>query len=103
MIGVSLINVSLATIRQHYADDNMLGRVVTVSRAIGWATLPVGALVGGWLGSSEESLPLVARIFTAVLVVTALWLMTTVVWKNTFGPNFEGRHSRPESSPAEAA
>jgi predicted MFS family arabinose efflux permease len=86
MIGVSLINVSLATIRQHYADDNMLGRVVTVSRAIGWATLPIGALVGGWLGASEESLPLVARIFTAVLLLTALWLMTTVVWKDTFGP-----------------
>jgi predicted MFS family arabinose efflux permease len=103
MIGVSLINVSLATIRQHYADDNMLGRVVTVSRAIGWATLPIGALVGGWLGASEESLPLVARIFTAVLLLTALWLMTTVVWKDTFGPNFEGRHSRREGSPAEAA
>lgn len=103
MIGVSLINVSLATIRQHYADDNMLGRVVTVSRAIGWATLPIGALIGGWLGSSEESLPSVARIFTAVLVMTALWLVTTVVWKDTFGPNFEGRHSRPEGSPAEAA
>jgi predicted MFS family arabinose efflux permease len=103
MIGVSLINVSLATIRQHYAEDNMLGRVVTVSRAIGWATLPLGALVGGWLGASEESLPMVARIFTAVLVVTALWLMTTVVWRDTFGPNFEGRHSRSESSPAEAA
>jgi MFS family permease len=103
MIGVSLINVSLATIRQHYADDNMLGRVVTVSRAIGWATLPIGALVGGWLGASEESLPLVARIFTAVLLLTALWLMTTVVWKDTFGPNFEGRHSRREGTPAEAA
>jgi MFS family permease len=103
MIGVSLINVSLATIRQHYADDNMLGRVVTVSRAIGWATLPLGALVGGWLGASEESLPLVARIFTALLILTALWLMTTVVWKDTFGPNFEGRHSRREGSPAGAA
>jgi MFS family permease len=103
MIGVSLINVSLATIRQHYAEDNMLGRVVTVSRALGWATLPLGALVGGWLGASEDSLPMVARIFTAVLVITALWLMTTVVWRDTFGPNFEGRHSRSESSPAEAA
>ena len=46
---------------------------------------------------------MVARIFTAVLVVTALWLLTTVVWKDTFGPNFEGKHSRPEGSPAEAA
>ncbi len=68
MIGVSLINVSLATIRQHYADDNMLGRVITVSRAIGWATLPLGALIGGWLGESEETLPVVARIFPILLV-----------------------------------
>jgi predicted MFS family arabinose efflux permease len=103
MIGVSLINVPLATIRQHYADDNMLGRVTTVSRAIGWATLPLGALIGGWLGDSEDTLPLVARIFPALLIATAIWLMTTVVWKDTFGPNFEGRHSRREESPAEAA
>jgi hypothetical protein len=103
MIGVSLINVPLATIRQHYADDNMLGRVTTVSRAIGWATLPLGALVGGWLGESEDTLPLVARLFPALLIATALWLLTTVVWKDTFGPNFEGRHSRQAESPAEAA
>jgi predicted MFS family arabinose efflux permease len=103
MIGVSLINVPLATIRQHYAADNMLGRVTTVSRAIGWATLPLGALLGGWLGESEDSLPLVARLFPTLLVATALWLITTVVWKDTFGPNFEGRHSRHEDSPAEAA
>jgi predicted MFS family arabinose efflux permease len=103
MIGVSLINVPLATIRQHYADDNMLGRVTTVSRAIGWATLPLGALIGGWLGDSEDTLPLVARLFPALLIATAIWLMTTVVWKDTFGPNFEGRHSRREESPAEAA
>ena len=103
MIGVSLINVPLATIRQHYADDNMLGRVTTVSRAIGWATLPLGALVGGWLGESEDTLPLVARILPALLIATALWLMTTVVWKDTFGPNFEGRHSRKAECSAEAA
>ncbi|MGH8873379.1 MAG: MFS transporter [Acidimicrobiia bacterium] len=103
MLGVSLMNVSLATIRQHYAEDNMLGRVITVSRAIGWATLPMGALVGGWLGGSEETLPVVARLFPALLVATAIWLISTVVWTDTFGPNFEGRHSRHKESPAEAA
>lgn len=102
MIGVSLINVSLATIRQHYAEYNMLGRVISASRAIGWATLPIGALVGGWLGASEETLPIVARLFPILLVATALWLITTVVWTDTFGPNFEGRHSRRSESPAEA-
>ena len=103
MIGVSLINVPLATIRQHYADDNMLGRVISASRAVGWATLPIGALVGGWLGASEETLPTVARLFPLLLVATAVWLFSTVVWSGTFGPNFEGRHSRHEESQTEAA
>jgi predicted MFS family arabinose efflux permease len=102
MFGVSLINVPLATIRQNYAKDSMLGRVITASRAIGWATLPIGALVGGWLADTEETLIAVARIFPALLIVTALWLYTTVVWSDTFGPNFEGRHTKGREQAAEA-
>ena len=86
MIGVSTINVPLATIRQHYAAPSMIGRVITASRAIGWATLPIGALVGGWLGASEDTYPFVARTFPLLLLGTALWLFTTVVWSNTYGP-----------------
>jgi hypothetical protein len=86
MFGIGLINVSLATIRQHYATGSMLGRVISASRAIGWATLPVGALVGGWLGSGEGNYQIVARAFPILIVGTALWLFTTVVWRDTFGP-----------------
>lgn len=86
MFGVSLVNVPLATIRQHYATESMLGRVVSASRAIGWATLPLGALIGGWLGASPETYPWVARTFPLLLLGTALWLYTTVVWSDTFGP-----------------
>jgi predicted MFS family arabinose efflux permease len=102
MIGVSLINVPLATIRQNYAKEGMLGRVITASRAIGWATLPIGALVGGWLSDTEDMLVVVARAFPILLVLTAIWLYTTVVWSDTFGPNFEGRHTRAQENPAEA-
>lgn len=87
MFGVSLVNVPLATIRQSYASESMLGRVVTASRAIGWTTLPLGALIGAWLGSSEATYRSVARIFPLLLVGTALWLLTTVIWSNTRGPN----------------
>ncbi len=90
MIGVSTINVPLATIRQHYAAPSMIGRVITASRAIGWATLPIGALVGGWLGAGEDAYPWVARTFPLLLLGTALWLFTTVVWSNTFGPTSAG-------------
>jgi hypothetical protein len=103
MVGVSLMNVPLATIRQHYAKESMLGRVISASRAIGWATLPIGALVGGWLGETEETLPVVARLFPTLLLATAIWLIGTVVWTDTFGPDFEGRHSRRDESRAGAA
>ena len=101
MVGVSTINVPMATIRQHYAPPSMLGRVITASRAIGWATLPLGALIGGWLGASEDTYPLVARFFPLLLVGTTVWLMTTVVWTDTFGPGYGGKHERPVGRPTE--
>lgn len=91
MIGVSVINVPLATIRQHYAKESMLGRVITASRAIGWATLPLGAVLGGWLGATPDTYPWVARSFPLLMVATAIWLATTVVWGDTFGPDFRGK------------
>ncbi|MBW3666812.1 MAG: MFS transporter [Actinobacteria bacterium] len=99
MIGVSVINVPLATIRQHYAKESMLGRVITASRAIGWATLPLGAVLGGWLGATPETYPWVARSFPLLMVATAIWLATTVVWGDTFGPDFRGI-GQPNREPA---
>jgi len=96
MVGIGLINVSLATIRQHYATSAMLGRVISASRALGWATLPIGALVGGWLGSlgtGRENYELVAQTFPILIVATAIWMFTTVVWRDTFGPKEEADQS----------
>ena len=93
MFGISVINIPLATIRQIYAGEPMLGRVIAASRAIGWATLPVGALIGGWLGNTEDTYPWVARIFPVIILATAVWLFTTVIWTDTYGPQYEqGRH-----------
>jgi hypothetical protein len=75
----------------------MLGRVISAARAIGWATLPIGALVGGWLGNTESTYPWVARIFPLILLGCALWLFTTVIWSDTFGPEFR----RTSPGPAE--
>lgn len=93
MIGISVINIPLATIRQYFAGESMLGRVITAARAIGWATLPIGALIGGWLGSDVDTYPWVARMFPLILVGCALWLFTTVIWTDTYGPDFgQGKH-----------
>jgi predicted MFS family arabinose efflux permease len=100
MIGISVINVPLATIRQYYAGEGMLGRVVTAARALGWATLPLGALIGGWLGNTPDTYPWIARIFPLILVACALWLFTTVIWTDTFGPEYHrGSHEAPVSRP----
>lgn len=87
--GVSITNIPLATIRQHYSSESMIGRVITASRAIGWGTLPLGALLGGWLGNTPETYPWVARAFPLLLIATALWLMTTILWSDTFGPGLD--------------
>ena len=94
MFGVSVINIPLATIRQIYAGETMLGRVISAARAIGWATLPIGALLGGWLGDTENTYPWIARLFPLILIGCALWLFTTVIWTDTFGPEFKrGSHA----------
>jgi len=99
MFGVSVINIPLATIRQIYAGEGMLGRVITASRAVGWATLPIGALVGGWLGNTERTYPWIARLFPLILLGCALWLFTTVIWTDTYGPEYRiGSHTAPKKS-----
>lgn len=96
MVGISVINIPLASIRQIWAGEAMLGRVITASRAIGWATLPIGALVGGWLGNTENTYPWVARIMPLIIVGTAVWLSNTIIWTGTLGPEFErGQHEAP--------
>jgi len=94
MFGVSVINIPLATIRQVYAGERMLGRVISAARAIGWATLPLGALIGGWLGDTENTYPWIARLFPLILIGCALWLFTTVIWTDTYGPEYKkGNHT----------
>ncbi|MFP3881079.1 MAG: MFS transporter [Actinomycetota bacterium] len=94
MFGVSVVNIPLATIRQVYAGEKMLGRVISAARAIGWATLPLGALIGGWLGDTESTYPWIARLFPLILIGCALWLFTTIIWTDAFGPEFKrGSHT----------
>lgn len=97
MVGISVLNIPLATIRQIYAGEAMLGRVISAARAVGWATLPLGALVGGWLGNTETTYPWIARLFPLIPIACALWLFTTVIWSDTYGPDYrEGSHEAPK-------
>ncbi len=84
--GLSMVNVPLATIRQTYTPPVMLGRVITAARAIGWATLPVGSLLGAAIADSSGNYRVVATVAPLLLLATAAALIFTPVWTDARGP-----------------
>lgn len=92
-IGLQLINVPLVTIRQVFTPDVMLGRVLTATRAIGWAPTPIGALIGAALVSADVVSFLTAvRMAPTLIILAGLGLIPTVIWGDTFGPIARGEH-----------
>jgi len=84
-VGLQWMNVPLATIRQAFTPSVMLGRVMTATRAIGWATLPLGSLIGAAIADSA-GYSMVVRTAPAVMILVALTLVPTVLWRDTFTP-----------------
>ncbi len=92
-IGLQLVNVPLVTIRQVFTPDVMLGRVLTATRAIGWAPTPIGALVGASLVSADVVSFLTAvRLAPMLIIFAGIGLIPTVIWSDTFGPITTGEH-----------
>lgn len=89
-VGIGLVNVPIATIRQVYTPPAMLGRVITASRALSWGTLPIGAMAGGLL-TARIDYPSLIRATPLVLLVLAAWLFRTSLWTDTFGPTHARR------------
>ena len=83
-VGISLVNVPLATIRQSYTPEAMMGRVITAARTIGWSTLPIGALVGAAIADGTNY-RLVAQATPLILIVTGVWLVFTPIWSDPLG------------------
>lgn len=89
-VGIGLVNVSIATIRQVYTPSSMLGRVITASRALSWGTLPIGALLGGALATQVNYEPII-RATPLLLFAVAVWVFSTPLWSDAFGPTYRGR------------
>ena len=50
--AVMVINVNALSLRQAVTPDHLLGRVNATGRWIAWGTIPLGAVVGGILGTA---------------------------------------------------
>lgn len=48
MMCEGMIAVTMFTLRHHIVPQNMLGKVVGITRPVSWATIPIGAIIGGY-------------------------------------------------------
>jgi len=77
-IGVTGCNVHVNAIRQTIAPDRLLGRTNAAYRLLVYGAVPVGALLGGWLGSTF-GLRTTLAVGTTGLLSTALFLIFSPV------------------------
>lgn len=99
-IGYQLVNVPLVTIRQTYTPEVMLGRVLTASRAIGWAPTPIGALLGVAIARLIDGFETVVRLAPFLILAVGIGLIPTIIWRDTFGPIYDKDHPAATPDPA---
>lgn len=73
-IAVPVYNVNQLSYRQALVDVRMQGRMNATMRTFVWGTMPVGALVGGYLGGLI-GIPATIAIGAALCGLAALWLI----------------------------
>ncbi|MEZ0448460.1 MFS transporter [Cellulomonas sp. ICMP 17802] len=64
--GVIVYNVAQVSFRQRVCPPALLGRMNASVRTIVWGTMPIGGLIGGWLGTR---LGVVPTLWVAVVVM----------------------------------
>lgn len=77
-LGVTACNVHVNAIRQTITPSQLLGRTNAAYRLLVYGFVPVGALLGGWLGSSLGVRTTLA-IATVALLSTSLFLACSPV------------------------
>ncbi len=72
--AIVLYNVAQVSFRQRVCPPPLLGRMNASVRFIVWGTMPIGALLGGWLGThlGVEATLWIAVAFTALSVLPVL-------------------------------
>jgi predicted MFS family arabinose efflux permease len=71
-IGVAISNVHVVSLRQSITPDELLGRMTASYRTVIYGTLPLGALLGGFLGETLGLRP--------ALAVGALGMLLALPW-----------------------
>ncbi|THJ65114.1 MFS transporter [Arthrobacter echini] len=70
-------NVIIVSLRQRITPNELLGRVNSAYRLVGWGTMPIGALLGGFLAQALGLQPTFAIMALVVLALVALLPLLT--------------------------
>ncbi len=73
-IATPIYNINQVSYRQALTNVNMQGRVNATMRTFVWATLPLGALAGGYLGGIA-GVPATIAVGATICALAALWLV----------------------------
>jgi predicted MFS family arabinose efflux permease len=89
-LGTSFIVIPWFTYRQDIVAPEVIGRVVSVSRAVSYLTMPFGALVGSWVLTGAGT----ATLFAVAAACQA------VVWIGTAASPLARARQEPAADPA---
>ncbi|MFJ2767107.1 MFS transporter [Streptomyces sp. NPDC087300] len=74
LAGVVACNVIIVSFRQSYCPPEMLGRVTATTLFLNYGTIPLGALLGGALGSLLGARPTMLIVTTALVAANGFLL-----------------------------
>ena len=76
--GIAFSNLQTMSLRQAITPDAVLGRVNATVRFLGFGTIPVGAVLGGWLGGTISFRPALALCAAGALLAVGFPLFSAV-------------------------
>jgi MFS family permease len=78
LFGVPIYNINQLSLRQSLTPAGIRGRVNATNRVLVWGTMPVGSLLGGFLGQVIGLQPTIA-IGAVGMLLAGLWIAASPV------------------------
>lgn len=92
-VAVPIYNISQVSYRQALVDARLQGRMNATMRTFVWGTIPLGSIIGGWLGA-RMGVPATIACGALVSGAAALWIVPLRVRKLAYDPQSDIARSR---------
>jgi MFS family permease len=92
-VAVPIYNINQVSYRQALIDARLQGRLNATMRTFVWGTVPLGSIIGGWLGALI-GVPATIACGALVSCVAALWVLPLRVRELPYDSQTDVAHSR---------